>query len=74
MALTLDKRALLAELEKIEPPQKAEGADAMLQKISMTAALPALTEIDHDREFQLCQNVARHLLGKVPEPPDAELG
>jgi hypothetical protein len=74
MTRELDKIALLSKLDKIDPPETAEGADSMLRKISMTAALPALTEIDHEKEFQLCQNVAKHLLGKVPEPMDAEMG
>lgn len=73
MAQEINKLELLRQLDKIHPPDSGDATENLLRKISLTAALPALTEIDQEREFQLCQMVARHLLGQVPEPPDSDL-
>ena len=69
MAARLDLAELLKELEKIQPPESDKSAEVRLRNVSMTVALPALTEIDHEKEFQVCQLVAKHLLGQLPVLP-----
>ena len=69
----IDKKKLLNALEPIPPPPKADAAEELFNRMSISAALPALTEIDIEREYRLCHSVAEHLLGKVPEPEQVEL-
>jgi hypothetical protein len=73
MSDVLDKSHLLAVLEKPAPSKRSEAANDLMRRVSLSAALPALTEIDHEKEFQVCRGVAAHLLDKVYEPEDVEL-
>jgi hypothetical protein len=41
--------------------------------MSLAGVLLALTEINHDREYELCRRAAQHLLGEVNEPEDINL-
>lgn len=68
MAETVDAQALLKKLEKLEPVKKEQNFEEMMRQMSMAAALPALTEINHEREYLLCTQLAEHLLGKVHQP------
>ena len=68
----LDKRKLLDQLERIQ--EESEGFEEnLLQQMNMADALLTLTEINHEREYQICQKIAEYLLGRVPEPDDAGL-
>ncbi|HEY6140807.1 MAG TPA: hypothetical protein VI670_23890 [Thermoanaerobaculia bacterium] len=74
MPVLIDRRALLERLEVLEPLKKEENFEEMMRQVSMAAALPALTEINHEREYLLCRQLAEHLVGKVHQPDviDAE--
>jgi hypothetical protein len=66
----LDRASLLGRLERIPvPPRTAQDEDTM-EQMSLAAALLALAEIDHEREYAACRSVAEHLLGDLPEPQD----
>lgn len=63
-------------LEKLEPivfNEKTFSEEGRLEQMSLASALLALADITHDREHALCRDIAEHLLGKVPEPDDADL-
>ena len=68
-----DPAALLARLEPIEYlPDEEKGLHAFDQA-SMARVLLNLVDVNQETEYALCQRVARHLLGAVPEPDDVEL-
>jgi len=69
----LDRTALLKLLEAVKPEKEQRGWEEQLRRVSLQAALLHLAEIDHEHEYQLCRSVARHLLGEVPDPGQAEL-
>jgi hypothetical protein len=70
---TIDVQALLKRLEKLEPAKKEQSVDEMMRQVSMTAALPALTEINHEKEYLLCRQLAEHLIGKVHQPDTLDI-
>jgi hypothetical protein len=72
MSTQLDKTRLLAALERANPSKKTGGSDDLLRRISLAAALPTLTGIDHEKEYRVCHAVATHLLERVPEPEEVE--
>ncbi len=64
---------LLEHLKKVTfEEDKKEGIDE-LSRVSMADSLLMLAELDHEREYNICRDIAKHLLGKVPEPDDADL-
>jgi hypothetical protein len=69
MAAPLDRRKLLAKLERIKDEQEHREEDP-LQKMSLADALLGLARVNHETEHSLCSDVAKHLLGQVPEPDD----
>ena len=69
-----NKKEWLQRLERIRFDAKAEPQEDRLEQMSLAAALLALTDINHEREYALCRALAEHLLGRVPEPDDADLG
>ncbi len=72
MARALDKRALLETLERVQY-RKEGGERNPLEQMSLADALPALAEVNHEREYKLCRLAAEHLLGEVPAPDDVDL-
>ncbi len=67
----LDKAALLRRLEPIKyEPSNKENEDDEAVEVSLGDSLLTLTGIKHEQEWQLCREVALHLLGEVPEPDD----
>jgi hypothetical protein len=74
MAKGLDKIALLEQLERIKYEREDSSEQSHLEQMSLAGALLVLAEINHEREYALCRAAAEHLLGKVPEPDDADLG
>ena len=72
MSERIDKSALLAALERLDPSKRTGGSDELLRRISLTTALPTLTRIDHEMEYRICRTVAEHLLERVPEPEAME--
>jgi heme oxygenase len=73
MARFIDREALLEHLERIEL-LKEDRDHGLLEQISLADGLPALAKINHDQVYRLCRTVAAHLLGRDPEPIDADLG
>ena len=69
-----DKTAWLQRLERFRYDAKDEPQEDQLEQMSLAAALLALAEINHEREYALCRTLAEHLLGEVPEPDDVDLG
>ena len=68
----LNKLALLGRLPDIPHEETSFGQDDELRQMSLGAALLMLAEINHDHEYELCREVARHLLGKAREPEDID--
>lgn len=73
MAKNFNKTAWLERLERVHYEPTADKDEGGLEQLNLGPALLALTGLNHDREYTLCQEVAQHLLGKVPEPDDADL-
>ncbi|MDQ3804814.1 MAG: hypothetical protein M3416_13415 [Acidobacteriota bacterium] len=73
MVKSLDKVALLGRLERIKYEKGADEEAVQLEQMSLAGALLVLAGIDHEREYTLCHALAEHLLGRVPEPDDADL-
>lgn len=68
------KAAWLERLDEIQPESDDGASQLKLEQMSFASTLLILTQINHDREFTICLEATRHLLGKVPEPDDADLG
>lgn len=73
MGIRFDRTALLDRLEPVKYDAEATDEQANLEQMSLAGVLLTLAEIDHEREFQQCQRVARHLLGSLYEPEDIAL-
>jgi hypothetical protein len=69
----IDKKQLLSNLEELAPEKKQQGLEDLMRRVSMSSALPALTEINHENEYQLTREVAGHLIGKIHEPETGDL-
>ena len=70
---TVDRIRLLERLEPIEAEAERSDEEAYLERMSLSATLLTLAEVDHEREYQLCRAVAKHLLGHVHEPEDLDV-
>jgi len=66
--IEIDKQRLLSHLEELAPAKKDVGVDELMRRVSMSTALPTLTEINHENEYKLTRELAGHLMGKVREP------
>jgi hypothetical protein len=73
MRIGIDKERLLSHLAHLEPEKNAGKMKELMRRISMSTALPALTEINHENEYKLCRELAAHVVGKVHEPETGEL-
>jgi hypothetical protein len=73
MPKNIDKMALLKALEPIAL-DRADSKDQAATQLSLGSALRQLADLTHEREYTLCTDAAKHLLGTVPEPDDADLG
>ena len=72
-ARRFDHAALLERLEPIEyKPDEEEGLRPFDQA-SLARVLLNLVDVNQETEHALCQRVAQHLLGEVPEPDYLEL-
>lgn len=68
----IDRATLLERLAPIEYAPDDEE-ERPFDRASMARALLHLVDVNQEAEFLLCQRVAQHLLGRVPEPDDVEL-
>lgn len=73
MASTLDRMALLERLERVKYEKEEGREQGQMEQMSFAASLLLLAEINHEREYALCRDVAEHLLGEAPEPDDADI-
>jgi hypothetical protein len=71
MAAPIDMKELLARLAKPEPETKEESFEEMMRQVSMASALPTLTELNHEREYLVCVQVAQHVIGRVHQPDES---
>lgn len=71
--IEIDKQRLLTHLEPLVPEKNARNVEELMRRVSMSTALPALTEINHENEYKLSRELAIHLVGKVHEPETGEL-
>jgi len=69
----VDRRALLERLERIEPPA-ADATEEQFETRGLGSSLLVLAGIDHEQEYLRCRAAAEHLLKRVPEPPEWDLG
>ena len=63
----LNRDALLQALDKPVPSRRS-AADDPLNRVSLAETLPSLTLLDHERLYRAIHDVAKRLLGQVPEP------
>lgn len=68
MADPIDTKVLLSKLDKLEPETDEQSFDDLMRQISMAGAMPAITEINHEKEYLICRRVAEHLIGEVHQP------
>jgi len=73
MSKTVDKMTLVKRLEAIRYQKKPDAERDQLEKMNLAGSLLDLAKISHDSIYVLCRDIARHLLGEVPEPDDADL-
>ena len=71
MTTVMDKTKLLEALEKVDLEQKEKHLD-QLRNLSLGTSLLHLAGLDHEREYQTCAAVARHLLDRLPEPESVD--
>lgn len=64
-----DRDRLLARLPPIEHHPRAEE-ERLLEQSGLARVLPLLAGVDQEAEYRLCRELAEHLLGEVPEPPE----
>ena len=69
----VDKKRLLSHLEALAPEKRDRSVEELMKRVSMSAALPALTEINHENEFKVSRELAMHLIGKIHEPEAGDL-
>ena len=73
LRLDIDKKRLLTHLEGLAPEKKDRSVEDLMRRVSMSTALPALTEINHENEYKLSRELATHLMGTVHEPETGDL-
>jgi len=73
MSKTLNKMELVKRLEPIRYQRKPDAERDQLEKMNLAGSLLDLAKISHESIYTLCRDIARHLLGEVPEPDDADL-
>jgi hypothetical protein len=73
MMKNINKITWLERLERIRYEEKEDLEEGSLEQMSLASSILALAEINHEREYDICRSLAQHLLGKVPEPDDADL-
>jgi hypothetical protein len=49
------------------------SVEELMRRVSMSTALPALTEINHENEYKLSRELAAFLMGKIHEPEAGDL-
>lgn len=64
----VDRGRLLQQLELVELGRERLDEESYLARMSLGATLLTLAEIDHEREYELARDAAKHLLGHVHEP------
>ncbi len=64
----LERGRLLQRLELIELGRERLDEESYLEHMSLGATPLTLAEIDHEREYELARDAAKHLLGHVHEP------
>jgi hypothetical protein len=74
VAAKLDREALLDLLEPVRYERPEDQSNDPLEQMTLAGALPALTQITHEKLYTLCQSLAKHLLGTIPEPADIDPG
>lgn len=70
---SLDRLRLLERLEPIDLGEERPDEEGYLQRMSLSATLLTLANIDHESEYELSRAVAKHLLGHVHEPEELGL-
>jgi hypothetical protein len=73
MKLEIDKQRLLTNLDDLTPEKKDRSVEELMRRVSMSTALPALTEINHENEYKLSRELAAFLMGKIHEPEAGDL-
>ncbi len=73
MSRPLDRTALVQRLDPVRYEKKPDADRTQLEKMNLAGSLLDLAKINHESIYSLCRDVARHLLGEVPEPDDADL-
>lgn len=71
MPVILDKLELLRRLDEIRYEKEEEKEKTQFEHINLADSLLALAEINHEREYLICKEIAEHFLGYVPQPDDA---
>jgi hypothetical protein len=73
MGKSYDKVEWLRRLEKVRDDSVDKLEEGGLEHMSLNSALKILAELNPDKEYQICRDIAVHLLASVPEPNDTKL-
>lgn len=73
MAAKLNQESWLSRLEPIKYDGEASEEQANLEQMGLASALLTIAGITPEQEFNLCRDVALHLLGELNEPEDIVL-
>ncbi len=71
--ISIHKKALLEKLTPVTYKKDTRVESSYLNKINMSGALLAITDITPEHEFALVQSLAEHLLLDVPKPDEINL-
>ncbi len=62
------KTWLLEQLERIEYQRKDSHEEIQAEQMNLAGSLLLLTGINHEHEYEVCTQLASHLLEKLPTP------
>jgi len=68
----LNREKILERLARIEYQKDEEDREEQLGQMNLAGVLLPLAKIDHEHEYELCHDVAKHILGVVPEPDEED--
>jgi hypothetical protein len=68
----LNKQKLLSDLA-VDTKDLEKADDVPLEQMSLARSFLKLADINQEKEYLLCRNLAARLLGKVPEPEELDI-
>ena len=73
MKTNYNKTTWLGRLEKPSHEKSKEFEESSLEEMHLGSVLKTLARLEPENEYDLCRDVAKHLLGEVPVPENTDL-